>query len=134
MCCYITPAGVQERSGTMATGALMVGFGSAVRGRERKLFQLFNEAFQYYTQLQQQGTIESFEIVVLEPYGGDLAGFTLIRGDREKLNALRTDEEFMRRYSRTGMVADNVRVINAFIGEELQRLSADYPSWVNDLL
>ena len=118
----------------MATGALMVGFGPAVRGRERKLFQLFNEAFQYYTQLQQQGTIESFEIVVLEPYGGDLAGFTLIRGDREKLNALRTNEEFMRRYTRTGMVADNVRVINAFIGEELQRLSADYPTWVNDLI
>ncbi len=40
----------------------------------------------------------------------------------------------MRRYSRTGMVADNVRVINAFIGEELQRLSANYPTWVNDLL
>ncbi len=38
----------------MATGALVIGWGPAVRGREQKALQVFNEAIQYYTQLQQQ--------------------------------------------------------------------------------
>ena len=69
----------------MATGALMIGWGPTVRGRELKALQVFNEAIQYYTRMQQQGTIESFEPVSLEPHGGDLIGFLFIRGDREKL-------------------------------------------------
>ncbi|HEY6541568.1 MAG TPA: hypothetical protein VIZ18_11545 [Ktedonobacteraceae bacterium] len=105
----------------MATGAILVGWGVAVRGREQQALQVFSEAVQYYTQLQQQGTIESFEPVLLEPHGGDLSGFVLIRGDREKLNTLRASEEFFRLNRRAGLLVDNLGVINAFIGEELQR-------------
>ena len=108
----------------MATGALLIGWGVAVRGREQQALQVFSEAIQYYTQLQQQGTIESFEPVILEPHGGDLSGFVLIRGDRAKLNTLRTSEEFLRLSRRAGLLVDNLGVINAFIGEELQRLTA----------
>src|SRR5258708_10643032 len=72
ICCCTAPAGVQERRGAMATGALMIGWGHVVPGREQKSLQVFNEAIQYYTQLQQQGTIESFEPVTLEPHCGDL--------------------------------------------------------------
>jgi hypothetical protein len=117
----------------MATGALVVGWGSVVRGREQKALQVFNEAIEYYTRLQQQGTIESFEPVALEPHGGDLAGFLLIRAEREKLNALRTSEEFIHLTNRASIVVDNVGVINAFIGEELQRLFADYQTQATEL-
>jgi hypothetical protein len=117
----------------MATGALLVGWGGAVRGREQKALQVFTEAIGYYTQLQQQGTIESFEPVLLEPHGGDLNGFVLIRGDREKLNALRTSEEFIRLYRRAGLLVDNMGIINAFIGEELQRLFAISQTLVAEL-
>lgn len=34
--------------------------------------------------------IESFEAVILEPHGGDLAGFILIRGSQDKLAQLRS--------------------------------------------
>src|SRR5437764_15379292 len=105
----------------MANGALVIGWGSVIPGREQKSLQVFNEAIQYYTRLQQQGTIESFEPVALEPHGGDLAGFLLIRGDREKLNALHTSDEFIRLYRRSALIVDNMGVITAFIGEELQR-------------
>ncbi len=117
----------------MATGALVIGWGPAVRGREQKALQVFNEAIQYYTQLQQQGTIESFEPVALEPHGGDLAGFLLVRGDREKLNTLRTSEEFLRLNNRAALVVDNLGVINAFIGEELQHLFADFGTQASEL-
>ncbi len=117
----------------MATGALMVGWGTLVQGREQKALQHFNEAIQYYTRLQQQGTIESFEPVVLEPHGGDLQGFLLVRGDREKLNALRSSEEFLRLTNRAELVVDNVGIVTAFIGEELQRLFTDFQTQASEL-
>jgi hypothetical protein len=67
----------------MADWGLFVGFGTTVRGRERQAIKVFNEAIEYYTRLQQQGEIESFETVFLDPHGGDLIGFTLVRGDRD---------------------------------------------------
>jgi hypothetical protein len=117
----------------MATGALVIGWGPTVRGRELKALQVFNEAIQFYTRLQQQGTIESFEPVALEPHGGDLAGFLLIRGDREKLNAIRTSEEFLRLNNRAALIVDNFGVITAFIGEELQRQFADFGTQASEL-
>ena len=117
----------------MATGALVIGWGAVVRGREQKALQVFNESIQYYTQLQQQGMIESFEPVALEPHGGDLLGFLIVRGDREKLNALRTSEEFLRLNNRAVQVIDNLGVITAFIGEELQRQFADFQTQASEL-
>jgi len=117
----------------MATGALLIGWGPAVRGREHKALQVFNETIQFYKQLRQQGTIESFETVGLEPHGGDLLGFTLLRGDREKLNALRTSKEFLRLTNRVGLVVDNFSVLTAFLGKELHRLYADYRTQASEL-
>lgn len=117
----------------MANAAIVIGWGPAVRGREHKALQVFNEAIQWYTQQQQQGTIESFEPVALEPHGGELNGFLIIRGDQEKLNQLRTDEEFVRLNNRAGMVVDNLGVIGAYIGEGLQRLFADFDKQATDL-
>ncbi len=117
----------------MATGALVIGWGSVIQGREQKSLQVFNEAIQYYARLQQQGTIESFVPVALEPHGGDLQGFLLIRGDREKLNALRTSGEFLRLNNRAALVVNNLGVITAFIGEELQRLFTDFGTQASEL-
>ncbi len=117
----------------MATSALMIGWGLPVRGREQKALQVFNEAIQFYTRLQQQGTIESFEAVALEPHGGDLQGFLLVRGDREKLNTLRSSEEFLRLNNRASLVVDSLGVVTAFIEEGLQRLFADFQTQASEL-
>src|SRR5262249_38718687 len=106
MCCYIAPAGVQERRGAMATSALVIGFGTVVRGREQKALQFSNGSMVSSPRWQQQGLIESFEPVALEPHGGDLQGFLLVRGDREKLNALRSSEDFHRLNNRNVQVVD----------------------------
>jgi hypothetical protein len=50
----------------MADAALFVGWGNAVRGRERQALKVFAEAAEFYTRLQQEGEIESFEPVFLE--------------------------------------------------------------------
>ena len=117
----------------MANAAIVIGWGPAVRGREHKALQVFNEAIQWYTQQQQQGAIESFEPVALEPHGGELNGFLIIRGDRDKLNQLRASDEFTRLNNRAGMVVDNLGVIGAYIGEGLQRLFADFDQQASEL-
>src|SRR5215211_2257779 len=59
----------------VADAAIFVGWGQIVRGREMKALAVFNESIAYYTRLQQEATIESFEPVLLSAHGGDLAGF-----------------------------------------------------------
>ncbi len=116
----------------MATGALFIGWGPNVQGRERQGLQVFNEGLQYYAGLQQRGEIESFEPVLLEPHGGDLYGFILIRGDQEKLARLRTDPDFQRLNTRAGLVVRNFGVVGAYVGEEQARLFGVYQQQLGD--
>ncbi len=46
----------------MADAGLFIGWGGPVRGREAKGLEVFSEALAYFGQLQDDGTIESFEI------------------------------------------------------------------------
>ncbi len=110
----------------MATGVLFIGWGPGVPGREQKALQIFNEAMQYWTRLQQQGVIESFEPIALEPHGGDLTGFVLIRGAKDRLNRLRTDSEFVSLNTRAQLVVQNLGVVMGYAGEDLNQLFADF--------
>ena len=110
----------------MATAVILIGWGQGVPGREQKALQVFGEGVQYWTRLQQQGEIDSFEPVLLEPHGGDLAGFVLIKGDREKLSRLRYSEEFTRLNTRAGLVVNNLGVVMGWIGQDLQQQFASF--------
>lgn len=110
----------------MADAALFVGWGNVVRGREHRAVEVFNEALQYYAELQRNKEIESYEVVLLEQHGGDLNGFVLIRGEQERLNRLRTDQEFQRRIIRAQLIVDNVGVVGGLIGSGITRGMTDY--------
>ena len=105
----------------MADAGLFIGWGEVVRGRETEATELFQETLGWYASLQQEGVIESFEPVFLEPHGGDLAGFILIRGDAEKLASLRVSDDFVRLSTRVGLIVDRLGVVGADMGERLQR-------------
>ena len=110
----------------MADAGLFVGFGNPVRGRESQAVELFNETIGWYSRLQEEGEIESFEPVFLEPHGGDLGGFILLRGDAEKLSALRVSEEFTQFTIRASLCVDSIGVVGADLTERLQRQIAYY--------
>lgn len=110
----------------MANAAIFIGWGPAVAGREQQALRVFQEAVEYWTRLQQQGEIESFEPVALEPHGGELGGFCLIKGDRQKLSQLRYAEAWQRVNARAGTVVTNFGMVDAHIGEGLQRLFGEY--------
>ena len=94
----------------MANAAIFIGWGPPVIGREQASLQVFQEGVAYWTRLMQQGEIESFEPVQLEPHGGDLSGCCLIKGDRDKLVRLRYTEEWQRLNARASAVVTNLGV------------------------
>jgi hypothetical protein len=110
----------------MADAGLFIGFGDPVRGRESKAVEIFNETIAWCGRLQEEGEIESFEPVLLEPHGGDLGGFILIRGDAERLATLRVSEEFTQLTIRAGLCVESIGVVGADLAERIQRQMAFY--------
>jgi hypothetical protein len=45
--------------------------------------------------LQKKGTIKSFDTVFLDPHGGDLNGFLLMRGEPSQLDGLMSSPEWI---------------------------------------
>src|SRR5215469_7478840 len=117
----------------MADSGLFIGFGAPVRGRERQSLQVFGETLDYYARLQQQGDIESFETVLLEPHGGELGGFVLVRGDQDKLARVRGSEEFQRLTLRAQLIVDNIGVVSAVLGDRLAADMATFSQQVEEL-
>jgi len=110
----------------MAEAGLFIGWGGVARGREQEAVELFNEIVGYYKRLEEDGEIESFEPVFLEPHGGDLTGFVLLRGEAEKLATIRVSDEFTQFTIRAALVVDNFGVVGADLAERLQRQMAFY--------
>jgi hypothetical protein len=118
----------------MADAGLFIGWGEVVRGREERALEVFNETLQYYGQLQQDGRIESFEPCLLEPHGGDLQGFVLLRGTQEQMDAVHSDPEFERLVTRASFIVDSLGVIQAALGEELGRQMGIYQAQVAEMV
>jgi hypothetical protein len=103
----------------MADHAIFTGWGGVVRGREQNALQVFQETVQFWGQAQQDGRIESFEPVLLDPHGGDLAGFILARGERSQLDAIRSSDEFRRLVARATAIVDDLGIVDGYTGDAL---------------
>jgi hypothetical protein len=112
---------------------LFLGWGDPVRGREAKGLDVFNEAIGFYGKCQEDGRIASFDTVLLEPHGGDLAGFFLLRGSPEQISALRTSEDFQRLTTRAGLIVERLGVVGAFYGDSLGEQINTYQQAIADL-
>lgn len=105
----------------MADFGLFLGFGTPARGREVQATKVFGEAMAYFGELKGKGEIESFEVAILENHGGDLGGFILIRGDRDKLTKLRASAEFERLVVRASFITDHLGIVSALLDGEAAR-------------
>lgn len=77
--------------------------------------------------------IEDFETAILEPHGGDLQGFVLLRGAEEQLAQLRVDDEFVRLSTRAGLIVEGLGVTGASLGDGLEQAIATYQEGVSEL-
>jgi hypothetical protein len=117
----------------MADAGLFIGWGQVVRGREGRAVDSFNEFVEFVGQLQGDGRIENFEICFLEPHGGDLAGFMLLRGGTEQMDALDADDEFLHHMTRADLHVENLGVIRAALGDGVARQMAIYQEEIGAL-
>ena len=110
----------------MADAGLFIGWGQVVRGREERALEVFNETLELYGQMQSDGRIESFEVCLLQPHGGELGGFELIRGSEDQIDALRRSEDFERINTKASLIVDDLGIVDMLIGDGLGRAMAIY--------
>jgi hypothetical protein len=101
----------------MADRILFVGWGATIAGREERALEVFNEAVGFYGRCQQEGRIESFDVILLEPHGGGLSGYMELHGTAAQLAQLREDEEFQRLMADAGLIVEELGLVGGFANE-----------------
>ncbi len=116
----------------MADRMLFIGWGAVVRGSEERSLEVFNEALGLLGRRQQDGSIEGFDVHLLEP-NGDLAGYIEVRGSAEQITALRGDGEFRRNMVDAGLIVDDLRHFEGFTNEGVARQMAIYQEAISQV-
>ena len=117
----------------MAESALFIGWGDPYPGHAIASLEVFEEAVAYWESLRASGEVESVETVLLGYHGGDLSGFTLLRGDAEKLARLRTAPEFQRITWRASVCLAKIGVVPALVGAGVSETMPAYREAIADL-
>jgi len=101
----------------------MLSFGAVHPGREALAVDVFTEVSRYLGKLLGDDVITSFEpYFFADGQLGDVSGFFIVQGMRERLDELRRDEAFTRLVLRTGAATQNMRVHTLVAGSEAGRL------------
>jgi hypothetical protein len=107
----------------MADRILFIGWSATIPGREERALEVFNEGVGFYGRCQQEGRIEGFDVILLEPHGGGLAGYIELHGSADQLAALREDEEFEQLQVDAGLIVEELGVIggvaNAGVAQQM---------------
>ena len=104
----------------MADRVLVISWGDTVHGREERALEVFNESLGLCGRLQQDGKIESFDVVLLDPTG-DMAGYLEVHGSAEQINALDDNEEFLRNTVDAALIVKNLRHTRGYTNEGVAR-------------
>jgi hypothetical protein len=118
----------------VADYGLFIGWGSPRAGKEAAAGALFAESIEYWKKLEADGRIDSMELVVLGPHGGDLAGYALLRGEPERLAPLRMTPEFRRLVMRAGTCLDHVGIVDAQLDGQVMTSMQEWQEAVADLV
>ena len=110
----------------MADRMLFIGWGATVAGREERALEVFNDAIGFYGRCQQEGRIESFDVVLLEPHGGGLQGYAELHGSADQLAALREAEDFQRLLADASLIIEELGVVGGFANEAIARQMTIY--------
>jgi len=110
----------------MSSNVIFFGWDRPAQGSERSAQELFGEFMQYLGGLQQTGAIQSFEPVFLDPHGGDLNGFCLIRGDGDKLDEVLSSEAWGDLVTRADFHLNGIGVVRGATGDLITARLARY--------
>jgi hypothetical protein len=109
-----------------ADSVLFIGWDRGVHGKEKEALEAFGAALAWWGQQVAAGKVESAEPILLDPHGGDLNGFMLVRGSAAVLAELRDSEEFRDLVVRADMSVRGIGVIAGKCGEGVGREMARF--------
>jgi hypothetical protein len=109
----------------MADRVLVIAWGSPVRGAEERGLEVFNEALGVLGRRQQEGKIDSFDVVLFDP-NQNVAGIVVIRGTADQITALRADDEFRRNTLDAQLIVDDLRHLSGYTNEGVAEQMALY--------
>lgn len=101
----------------MASNVLLFAWNRSLPGREQLSGQHFQEFSDFLAAAQRNQRIESFEVVLLEPHGGTLNGFFLIRGEQARLGELTSSDEWIRHIVRAQLHLDGACAVRGVAGQ-----------------
>ncbi len=108
----------------MGTNALFFAWNRPIPGREKLSAAHFQEFVQYLEGMQQNGSIKSFDIVFLDPHGGDLNGFFLLQAETANLDALVATQEWQTHITRAVIHLEGSGTVRGVTGEAvMERMS-----------
>jgi hypothetical protein len=109
----------------MADRVLMISWGEPVRGREERALEVFNEAVGLSGRMQQDGRIEGFDVILLNPNGG-VAGHMILKGSSAQIAALDQDEEFTRNTVDASLIVEDLAHTVGYTNEGVAQQMALY--------
>lgn len=100
----------------MGPNIIFFGWRRSLPGRESLSGAHFQEFNKYLGEQQAAGTIQGFEPILLEPSGGRLVGFFLIRGEPGKLADLTASPAWIEHVTRAMLHLDEPGVVRGVAG------------------
>jgi hypothetical protein len=116
----------------MADRVLIISWGRPHPGREERGLEVFNEALGLCGRMQQDGRIESFDVVLLRP-NPEMNGFIEVRGSADQIAAVERDEEFMRNTADALLVVEHLRHTVGYTGDGVSQQVALYQEAIGKL-
>jgi hypothetical protein len=109
----------------MADRVVFISWGQVVRGREERAMENFNETVGLYGQMQQDGRVESFDVVLLNPSTG-MDGYIVIKGSADQLSKLKDSEDFQRQLATATLIVDDLKMTDGYTNEGVAQQMAIY--------
>lgn len=107
-----------------ADTVLFIGWNRARPGQEKVCVELFAQSMAYFAKEQADGHIEGFEPVFLGAHGGQVNGFTLLRGEQSKIDKLRASDAFLDLMTKLNINVDGLSVLGGWTGDGVARQMA----------
>jgi hypothetical protein len=116
----------------MADRVLFISWGQTVRGAEERALEVFNDALGILGRMQQDGRIEKFDVVLLNP-NGELGGYIEAFGTSEQLAALQDDEDFLRNTIDADLCVDRISHVMGYAEDGVARMMGLYQEAISKI-
>ena|SRR5580704_9951790 len=110
----------------MANDVMFIGWNRPIAGREQAASELFMHSMEFYESQKKAGNLAGYEVVLLDPHGGELNGYVLLRGARAKLDALVASDEFVSIMVKASVFLTEVGAIHGVTGEAVGQRIGQY--------